>query len=224
VAHVVGQQPAHGIDIVVGEGGAEGVVELGDLGQAVHAPAAVGHWQDIVLVFVQVELILDVAHDLLQHVLDRHQAGHAAVLVDDHGDMVAVDAEVAQQDVQALGLGDEHRRAQGLAQVEGGVGVVAQQVLGQQDADDVVTAAFVDREARVRGLLHEGDERLRGVRDIDHIHLRARHHDVARGQFGDLEHALDHRQRVGVDQVALMRFLEHFEQFRAGVRLGGNQV
>ncbi|MCY1231135.1 hypothetical protein D9M72_435720 [compost metagenome] len=221
---MVGQQSAHGVDVVVGKAGAEGLVELGDLGQAVHAPAAVGHRQDIVLVFVQVELILDIADDLLEHVLDRHQPGHAAVLVDDDGDMVAVDAEFAQQDIQALGFGDEHRRAQRFAQVEGGIGVVAQQVLGQQDADDVVTAAFIDREARVRGLLHERDEGLRRVDDIDHIHLRARHHDVAGGQFGDLEHALDHRQRIGVDQVALMRLLEHFKQFCAGVRLGGDQV
>jgi hypothetical protein len=56
--------------------------------------------------------------DLLEHVLDRHQAGHAAVLVDHDRHVVAAGAELAQQHVEALRLGHEHRRAQHLAHVE----------------------------------------------------------------------------------------------------------
>ena len=100
------------------------------------------------------------------------------------------------------------------------VGEVAQQVFRQQDADDIVAAALVDREARVRGLLHEGDEGLRRVGDVDHVDLGARHHDVARGQLGNTEHALDHGERVGVDQVARVRILKHLQQFGTGFRLG----
>ena len=35
------------------------------------------------------------------------------------------------------------------------------------------------------------------------VHLRARDHDVAHRHLGHRQHALDHRQRVGVEQLAL---------------------
>jgi hypothetical protein len=63
--------------------------------------------------------------------------------------VVAVDAEFAQQHVQALRFGDEHGRAQRVAQVEFFLGVIAQQVLGEQDADDVVAVLLEHRKARV---------------------------------------------------------------------------
>ena len=75
--------------------------------------ATVGLGDDVVLALVEVVLVLDVADDLLQHVLDRDEAGHAAVLVDDDRDVVAVRAEIAQEDVQSLRFGHEHRRAAG---------------------------------------------------------------------------------------------------------------
>jgi hypothetical protein len=49
------------------------------------------------------------------------------------------------------------------------------------------------------------------VRDIDRVHLSARDHDVACAEFGYLEYTFDHRQRVGVDQVALVRVLQNFQ-------------
>jgi hypothetical protein len=102
---------------------------------------------------VEVVFVLDVADDLLQHVLDGDQAGDAAVLVDHDRHVVARGAELAQQDVEALGFGNEDRRAQHVAQVELAPGEIAQQVLGEQDAEHVVLA-FADRpesaSARVR--------------------------------------------------------------------------
>ena len=82
------------------------------------AVAAAGLGDDVVLAVVEVVLVLDVADDLLQHVLDGDEARDAAVLVDDDRDVVAVGAELAQQHVEALRLGDEHRRPQRVAQVE----------------------------------------------------------------------------------------------------------
>ena len=70
-----------------------------------------------------------------------------------------------QQHVQALGFGDEDRRTQHVAHVELLLaGVIAQQVLGEQDADHVVLAFADHREARVRGLDHERDELRRAAR------------------------------------------------------------
>ena len=76
--------------------------------------------------------------------------GDAAELVDDDGQVVAVAAELAQQVVQALGLRHEHRRPQQRAQVQLGRALQLEQVLGHQDADDVLAVALVHREARVR--------------------------------------------------------------------------
>jgi hypothetical protein len=144
------------------------------------------------------------------------------VFVDHDGHVVAVGAEVAQQHVQALRLGNEDGRAQHVAHVETLVGVIAQQVLGQQDADHLVAFAVDGREARVRGFQHVRQPALDGLGDVDHVHLRAGHHDVAGGEIGNLEHAFDHRQGVGVDQVALLRVLQQFEQLGSVLGFGGN--
>ena len=83
---------------------AEMRVEVRDLGLRLDAEAAAGLGDDVVLALVEVVLVLDVADDLLEHVLDRHEARHAAVFVDDDRDVVAVGAELAQQHVEALRL------------------------------------------------------------------------------------------------------------------------
>jgi hypothetical protein len=147
-----------------------------------------------------------------------------AVFVDHHREVIAIHAEVVQQHVQPLRLRDEYRGAQHAAHVEFFFGVVAQQVFGQQHADDVVAIALEDRIARMRFLQHVRDEFGGIVRDVDRVHLRARHHDVARAEFGHLEHAFDHRQRVGVDQVALVRVLQNFQKLGARVGLGRDEV
>ena len=60
-----------------------------------------------------------------------------------------------------------------------------------------------------------GQELLGGLVDVDHVHLRARHHDVARLQLGDLQHALDHGERVRVHQVALVGGAQQLDQLLA---------
>ncbi len=111
-------EAADGVELVVGEIGAEVRVEVGDLGLRLDAEAAVRLGDDVVLALVEVVLVLDVADDLLEHVLDRDEPRHAAVFVDDDRDVVAVGAELAQQHVEALRLRHEHRRPQRVAQVE----------------------------------------------------------------------------------------------------------
>jgi hypothetical protein len=52
-------------------------------------------------------LFLNVTHDLLDHVLDRHQPLHAAVLVDDDRQLLATSLELAQQSTDARSFRDE---------------------------------------------------------------------------------------------------------------------
>ncbi len=185
-------------------------------------PALLAH--DVVLRIVEVVFVLDVADDLLEHVLDCDQARHAAVLVDHDRHVVAVRAEFAQQHVQALGLGHENGGPQHVAHVELFLsGVVAQQVLREQDADDVVAILVDDGEARVRRGDHVRDELVRGLADVDHVHLSARHHDVAHLHLGDLQRALDHRKGVGVEEISLERRVQQLEQLLAVLRLAHQQ-
>jgi hypothetical protein len=62
--------------------------------------------------------------------------------------VIAVLAEFLEQHVQRLGFGNEHGRAQHLAHIELFLSrIVAQQVLREQDADDVILVAAGDGKA-----------------------------------------------------------------------------
>ncbi len=175
-----------------------------DIGGGQDAPLVLAFREDgVFLGFV--EFVFDVADDLFQHVFHRDQAGDAAVLVDDDGLVVAAGAELVQQHVQALGFRNEHGRAHQRAHFDAGFQHAAQQVLGQQDADDVVAVAFVDGKARVRGLDDRGDQMGEGLGDVEQVHARARDHDVADGAFGHGQRALDHFVGLGIEQFTLVR-------------------
>jgi len=205
-------QPADRVEFFVGEMRAQGLVEIVDLGAGLDAEHAFAFADDVVLGLVEVVFVLDVANDLLQHVFDRHQSGNAAVLVDDDGDVIAVGTEFLQQHVEPLRFRNEHGGTQHAADVAVGFGVVAQQVLGQQNSNDVVAVLVDDREARVRGFDDVGNEGFGRVVDVDHIHLRARDHDLADAHLGHLQHALDHRQGVGIHQTVFVGAVKQFDQ------------
>ena len=61
---------------------------------------------------LDVVLVADLADDLLEQVLDRHQARGAAVLVDDDRALNLLALELLQQLGDTLGLGHEVRRPQ----------------------------------------------------------------------------------------------------------------
>ena len=92
------------------------------------------------------------------------------------------------------------------------LGVMPQQVLGQQDADDVVAVLVDDRKARVRSFDDMGNEHFGRIVDIDDIHLRTRDHDFADPHFGHLQHAFDHRQRIGIHQAVFVGAVQQFDQ------------
>ena len=60
---------------------------------------------------LRVVLVGDLADDLLEQVLDRDQAGSAAVLVDDDGDVLAPRLHLAHQVVDRLGVRHPERPA-----------------------------------------------------------------------------------------------------------------
>ena len=74
----------------------------------------------------EVELVLDVADDLLEEVLERHDAGGGAVLVDDDRHVLVRPPELAEQSAEILRLRHDVRRAEELLDRDGGDGVVVE--------------------------------------------------------------------------------------------------
>ena len=70
-------QPAHGVVVLVREGRVEMGVEVGDFGHRLHTEAPVAVGEDVVLSLVKVELILDIADDLLDVEADAATLGKA---------------------------------------------------------------------------------------------------------------------------------------------------
>ena len=81
-----------------------------DGGPSVDPRLVVGQPDDERLLLVV--LVLDLADDLLEQVLDRDQAGRAAVLVEHDREVDLAPLELVEQVVDAHRLGHEHRRAQ----------------------------------------------------------------------------------------------------------------
>src|SRR4029078_11533858 len=113
----VHRQPADRVEFLVAELAAEELVEFLDARLRLDRELALAFLANVEIV-LDVVLIADVADDLLQHVLDGHQSGHAAILVDDYCHVMMAGAEFLQQHVEALALGNEHDRPQALLDFE----------------------------------------------------------------------------------------------------------
>ena len=99
---MIEDQATDGVDVLGFKRAAEGFVEVGDLGLRLDTIAPGLIKADVVFGFVEILFIHDVAYDLLQHVFNGDEAGHATVLIDHHRHVIARDAEFAQQDVESL--------------------------------------------------------------------------------------------------------------------------
>ena len=142
-----------------------------------------------------VVLVGDVADDFLEDVLEGDHALDLAILVDHEREVRLAAAERLELLRQRTDVGHEPRRQRDRHDVDLGklaVGVLdrAQQILGMQDADDVLRRVAPERDARVLGLQRRGDDLLRWAVGID------RHH------FGAVDHHVGHRQIAQVEQPA----------------------
>src|SRR5215831_10106280 len=226
-AELLHQEPGDGVDTLsLGKVGAEELVELLDERDAAHGELRLGITAYVQIV-LDIELIVDLADDLLDDVLYGAQARYATVLIDHDRHVIAVAAKFLQQHVQSLGFRHEYGRAHVLADVEALArlrGREAQQVLGEQDADDVVAIPVHDRKTRVSGLHHHRQDAGRRLVAAHEHHLGARHHDVADLQIAHLEYAFEHGERVAVDDRAVGCLAQHLGERLAVLRLGGEPV
>ena len=173
VAELLQYQPADSVELLVAQVDVEGLVEFLDGGERADDVIAVAELADEA-VGLEIGLVLDLADDLLQHILDGDQPRHAAVLVDDDGHVVAVLAEFSQQHVQTLAFGHHVAGAEQPHEVEIlvlGLQQLGQQVFYQQDAQHVVRALADHRVAGMGGLDDMRQHFLEGQLRLDHLHL-----------------------------------------------------
>ncbi len=214
-------QPADRVETVALVARAEILIELLEARDREHDELPFGLALDR-LILLDVVLVVDVADDLLDDVLERDESGNTAILVDHDSHVIAARAEFLQQHVEPFALWHEYRRAHQLPDVElrrAFAARVAQQVLGEQDACDRVAIVADDRKARVAGLDHHRHDLFERRVALDDRHLRTRHHDVAHQQVRDREHALDHGERLAVEKAACSGLAQHIDELGAILRL-----
>ena len=169
VEHVAGD----GVVVLVLERRAELLVEVVDRERAVDPDRRLVDPLDRLV--RQVELVLDLADDLLEQVLERDDALRRAVLVDDDRHVLVRAPELGEQRGQVLRLGHDVGGPQQRGELDLGDGAVVErrdEVAHVQDADDLVERLAEDRVARVRRVEH-GRERLLG-RHLDRDRRRPR--------------------------------------------------
>ena len=134
-----------------------------------------------------VVLVLDLADDLLEDVLEGDDPGDAAVLVDDHGELQAGAAQGGHERVAVEGLRDGGHGPDALAQRGGGAGRRGhgEGLLDVDDAEDGVEVVGADGEAGDAGAAGVGDEVGEGVVGGKGQHAGARGHEVLGDPLGE---------------------------------------
>jgi len=228
MAHFMGDEAADGVErlfsVAALQRDLEGLGHALDGRVAADAVGAVGQGEDVARIFGNVELVLDLADDLFEHVLDGDEPCHAAELVDHDGQVVAVAAELAQQVVEALALGHEHGRAQQRADVQLGRPLQLEQVLGHQDADDVLALAVVHRKARMCRVDDQVQKIIERRVDVDEVHAGRGHHHFARRHVRHADHTLEHDPRLGANDVVVLGLGQRFDQLFGRVRSGVDEL
>ena len=145
-----------------------------------------------------VVLVVDLAHNLLDDVLEGDEAEGASELVDNDGDVDLAGLEVAQEVVNLLGLGNEEGGTdEGLPTETVALGQMGKKVLDVEDALDVVDGARIDGDARIDVLGHAGEDLLVAVTDVERHHVETRGHDVLGGLVAEADDAFEQLLLVG---------------------------
>jgi len=156
----------------------------------------------------------DGADDLLDEVLEGHDARGTTVLVDHDGHVHLALLHLAEQLADVLGLGGEVRLARNLRERALIVAddAMAEQVLCVDHTDDVVDALLVDRDARVAGVDDQPDDVCDGVGGLRGDDVDSRNHHLAYRLVGHLEDAVDHLPLLLLDDPLLLTDVE--EEFQ----------
>ena len=143
--------------------------------------------------------------------------GDAAVLVDDHGQVVRVDLHLPQGVVGLLRLRHEQRRAGELLHghgrdVEGLLVAEPRDVAQIEDAEHLIRVLADHRDARDAGAEEQAERGAhRGV-VVDRDHVGARDHHLAHDRVAPFEDRVDELAIVLLEHLELGRLVDHAEQ------------
>ena len=216
-AEQVGHKPRDRIVVALGQVHAGQVGDLVDRGRAVHGEFVLADPENLFRLVVV--LVLDVAEDRFDQVLQRDEARRAAVFVDDHGDLDAPLLQLAEKLAAFFRFGDEVGRAHHVAQadeVRHGLADVGEKILDVADAGDRVDVLAVDRQAGKA--LFGGDRGDVLDRRIlaDRADVRAVRHDLADRRVVEIEDVRDHVELGLLDHALFLALADHVEDLLLG--------
>ena len=198
-----------GLDLQVEE-----LAEVGEVAAAVDAEGVLGDL--LVVLHHLVVLVPDVAYQLLQDVLHGDDTQRTAVLVQHHGQVGLVGLEVAEQVVDALTLMDEQGRGDQLLQGLVGEALGGEDVLGMEDAHDLVDAVLVDQQTGEAGFLEELTDLLHGGLDVEALQIHAVGQDILGLLLGEVDGVAEQVALLVVDGALLLDLLHQHEQLLLG--------
>jgi hypothetical protein len=222
----VGEQAADGFHVLRVHRDPEQLLELGhrqprrDPGGARREPL---HRRALGVV-----LVGDLPHDLLKDVLDRDQAGGAAVLVDDDRHVDPHALHLPQQLVHRLAVRHVGRRAHDLLDPLGRQGLAGVRVLllpGDDvlqvgDPDHVVDALADDGDAGETAAQRQRQRLVEGLVPLDEHHVGARHHDLADDRVAQFEHRPHHVALAWLDLGLALDVVDEAAHFRPPAEFG----
>ena len=207
----------HRVVVLDREVGAEALVEVVDRERPVDLDRVLVHLLDRLI--GEVELVLDLADDLLQQILKRDDALHLAVLVDDDRHVLVRAAELGQERREILRLGDDVRRPDDVLDLHlrhTALSHRVEQIAHVEDADDVVERPPVDRIARERRV-HDGFQALLGRQvDRERHDLGTGHHHVRGLLVREVKDLVEHLLLLLLDLAMLGRLGDEHAELRLG--------
>ncbi len=174
-------------------------------------------------------LVLDLADDLLDDVLDCHQALGSAEFVDDDPEVDSRGAHPGEQLDDAHRFGDEQRLAHQRRDrtVARRVDAGDEHVLDVDHADHLIEALAIDGQAAVAGVGERADEVVEADAARHGDDVTARDANVARGLLAKVQQVAQHlplgRAEVARDRMraaAFLRLVDRVLDLRAQGRLG----
>ena len=189
------------------------IKELAEVLQIATAINAEGILGDLLVVLDDlVVLVPDVADQLLQDVLHGDDAQSAAVLVQNHGQVGLVGLQVTEQIVDTLALMDVDGRGDELFQGLVGQTLGGEDILGVDNAHDLIDAVLVDQETGEAGLLKELADLLHGGLDVKALQIHAVGEDVLGLLLGEVDGVAEQISLLVVDGALLLNLLHQHEQ------------
>ena len=153
----------------------------------------------------EVVFVADVADDLLDEILERHDARRAAVLVDDDREVLVFASHLRQSREHVLAVGQHLDRPHEVSDPTGArrsdSARVVTQVADVHEADDVIVRSADDRVPRVRARC-DNLQRLRDRRRrVEELDLGARHQHLAQSPVPSREDFVDQPALVATQRL-----------------------